>query len=81
MLRIIKSTEDIVKVSLEFLTHFICDLSAEFSVDDIWGVGNWSVPEFVRLLSVLCLRQKTDILLPLWANHLNSSQMNVNINI
>lgn len=40
------------------MSHFICELSTEFSVDDIWRVGDRRVLEAVWLLTVLFLLQK-----------------------
>lgn len=40
------------------MSHFICDLSTEFGMDDIWRVSDRSVLEVVRLLTVLFLLQK-----------------------
>ncbi len=49
-----------VKVTrtISSLSHFICDLSAEFGMDDIWRVSDRGVFEVVWLLTVLFLLQK-----------------------
>ncbi len=44
-----------------WLSHFICDLSTEFGMDDIRRVCDWRVPEVVRLLTVLFLLQKEQL--------------------